>query len=140
MGIFVGLNLSVCRRMKEMWAAVSASHKNDFQELEELMSPNNSFKNYRAILQTSSLPFIPYLGLFLSDLTAIDSGNPDRIGQNLNFAKYEMIFRVVEQIRWFQGMPYTYSVVQPLYSLLQSYCPLSENQLYAMSLWREKKK
>jgi len=141
MGIFVGLNLSVLQRMKGLWGCISTHHMATLAEIQDILSPNNSFKNYRSLLLSSSGPVCPYLGVFLTDLTFIDSGNPDRIGEgDINFTKQEMIFRIVDQIRSFQSTPYTFTVIQPLFSFLSVLCPLTENQLYACSLWREKRK
>lgn len=122
-----------------MWSDITPSKKKSLAAIEEILSPNNSFKNYRVFLQSTVVAFCPYLGLFLSDLTAIDSGNPDRIGDEVNFVKQELICRVIDQIRSYQSTPYAIEPEEPLYSSLSAFCPMSETQLYAISLWREKR-
>ena len=45
-------------------------------------------------------PSVPYLGIYLSDLTFIDEGTPNRTEKNLiNFAKMRMIAHVIREVR-----------------------------------------
>ena len=40
-------------------------------------------------------PSVPYLGIYLSDLTFIDEGTPNRTEKNLiNFAKMRMVMKI----------------------------------------------
>ena len=40
-------------------------------------------------------PSVPYLGIYLSDLTFIDEGTPNRTEKNLiNFAKMRMVIKM----------------------------------------------
>ena len=40
-------------------------------------------------------PSVPYLGIYLSDLTFIDEGTPNRTEKNLiNFAKMRMVIKI----------------------------------------------
>lgn len=47
-------------------------------DIEAMMSMEGSFKNYRQMLQTTTGPAIPYVGVTLQDLTFVDE-NPDRV-------------------------------------------------------------
>lgn len=63
------------------------------------MHYNGGYKTYRALIRTLAPPLMPYIGLYLADLTYIDEGNPDRIGPAtslVNFQKHMMTARVLE--------------------------------------------
>ncbi|KAJ1655371.1 Ras guanine nucleotide exchange factor bud5 [Coemansia sp. RSA 25] len=40
------------------------------------MDPDHNYANYRAILRRSQPPLLPFLGLYLTDLTFLEDGNP----------------------------------------------------------------
>ena len=63
-----------------------------FEDLTDLMNPTENFKKYRTRLKEVERPLVPYLGLWLTDLTFIDDGNPKVLEDGLfNFEKAEMV-------------------------------------------------
>ncbi len=50
-----------------------------FKKLDGLMSMEGNYLRYRQVLKQTSPPAVPFLGVFLSDLTFLDDGNPDSI-------------------------------------------------------------
>ena len=64
-----GLNNSAVSRLKWTLKKVPTRYINTLNELENLMSMDGAFKNYRNILQTTKPPLVPYLGVALQDLT-----------------------------------------------------------------------
>ena len=51
------------------------------------------FSNYS--VSRCDPPSVPYLGIYLSDLTFIDEGTPNRTEKNLiNFAKMRMVIQI----------------------------------------------
>jgi hypothetical protein len=74
-------------RLSRTWALVGRKERDVFQKLEEITSIENNNEKYRKIVNASKPPFIPYLGIYLSDLTYIheclrkDKDNPDRKAQ-----------------------------------------------------------
>jgi hypothetical protein len=61
MGVVAGLNMAAVsrNRLKQAWSKVGSLLSQDFAELETLMSPSSSFKNYRHALKQAKLPAIP---------------------------------------------------------------------------------
>ncbi len=61
------------------------------------MSSDKSWSVYRETLHQTSTPLIPYLGVYLSDLVFIETGNSDWWdGSNLvNFKKCRFIAKVI---------------------------------------------
>jgi hypothetical protein len=59
-------------------------------------------------------PCIPFLGIYLQDLTFIEDGNPDIIKQStnlINFAKQQKSAEVIREIKQFQSPPYIFQYV-----------------------------
>jgi len=48
-----------------------------FEELNTLLSRDNNFANFRKALHKIQPPALPYLGVYLTDMTFVDQGNPD---------------------------------------------------------------
>lgn len=64
-----------------------------------LMSPERSFKLYRAALASCQPPVMPYLVIYLRDLTLIEEGSPDFIeGSLINFAKRSKVGDIIEEV------------------------------------------
>ena len=74
-----------------------------YEKYDHLMA--NNFKEYRAALKTrgSDTPCLPYLGVYLSDLTFIEDGNQDLLEMNghkqINFGKRAMITKIIKDIK-----------------------------------------
>ena len=66
-----GLNLAAIQRLKLTWEGVSDRLKDILTELEEVVSPQSNYKNYRTIYDKmeshhDNEPFIPFIGLLHS--------------------------------------------------------------------------
>jgi ral guanine nucleotide dissociation stimulator-like 1 len=66
---------------------------------------------------------VPYLGIYLSDLTYIDSAYPNTIdientndssGKLINFEKHRKQFEILAQIKLFQSAANAYTTLHPL--------------------------
>jgi RasGEF domain len=72
--------------------------KKKYQEMGELMTRDENFKRFREHLHNVDPPCIPYLGVYLTDLTFIEEGNKDFINETLiNFDKRRKISQVRER-------------------------------------------
>lgn len=58
---------------------LDAKQKKKYEEVQNIMSREKNFQNFRAHLHKADPPCIPYLGLYLTDLTFIEDGNKDTI-------------------------------------------------------------
>jgi len=77
--VISGLLLSSINRLKFTRDKVPKKIMQTFDTLVELMSNRRSFKVYRDTLATTAPPCIPYLGVYLTDITFIEEGNMDYI-------------------------------------------------------------
>jgi len=56
------------------------------------------------ILITCQFPpdFLGFRGVFLTDLTFVEEGNPDILKGRINFAKYRLVLNVLDNVTKFQ--------------------------------------
>ncbi|XP_051789211.1 ras-specific guanine nucleotide-releasing factor RalGPS2 isoform X1 [Erpetoichthys calabaricus] len=77
MAVVSGLQSAPIFRLTKTWALLSRKDKTTFEKLEYLMSKENNYQRLREYVGSLSMtPCIPYLGIYLSDLTYIDSAYP----------------------------------------------------------------
>jgi hypothetical protein len=63
------------------------------------MTAESSYKNYRDMLANTTSACIPYIGVYLIDLTYMEDGNPDKINDRINMVKRDMISKVIQRIQ-----------------------------------------
>ncbi|XP_041695136.1 ras-specific guanine nucleotide-releasing factor RalGPS2 isoform X1 [Coregonus clupeaformis] len=77
MAVVSGLQSAPIYRLSKTWALLSRKDKATFERLEYLMAKEDNYKRLRDYIRTQSMnSCIPYLGMYLSDLTYIDSAYP----------------------------------------------------------------
>lgn len=138
--ILSGLSASPCHRLKHTWAALDQKTNQTLANLRKDLSNDCNFQSLRNVLKTESSPAIPYLGMYLTDLTFIEDGNPDMLqGGLINFAKRRRIAGVIREIQQYQNAPYHLEVVKPIFDWLKDIEGLDDAQAYALSLAAEPK-
>eukprot|EP00808_Paulinella_micropora_P000051 g9042.t1 len=95
--IYCGLTANPVHRLKKTKELVTAKGQKKFLEYKELFKGDKNCRNLRNVLGTTPTPCIPHLGIFLTDLTFTEDGNPDMIGNMINFDKR---CKLAERIRW----------------------------------------
>jgi son of sevenless-like protein len=139
MAILSGLNASHVHRLKRTWEIVSAKSHQIFESLNVLMDTSKNRINYRETLHSINPPCVPFLGLYLTDLTFIEDGNRDFL-QNpegmINFAKRMKTSEVIREVQQYQNVPYLFTSVPELQDFLkESFIEtVNESDLYNMSL------
>uniref|UniRef100_A0A672QAV5 Ral GEF with PH domain and SH3 binding motif 2 n=1 Tax=Sinocyclocheilus grahami TaxID=75366 RepID=A0A672QAV5_SINGR len=77
MAVVSALQSAPIFRLAKTWALLSRKDKATFERLEYLMSKEDNYKRLRDFISSQSMTScIPYLGIYLSDLTYIDSAYP----------------------------------------------------------------
>eukprot|EP01112_Ceratiomyxa_fruticulosa_P004994 TRINITY_DN1555_c1_g1_i2.p1 TRINITY_DN1555_c1_g1~~TRINITY_DN1555_c1_g1_i2.p1 ORF type:complete len:1255 (+),score=287.94 TRINITY_DN1555_c1_g1_i2:114-3878(+) len=79
MEIVAALESAPIFRLKGAFKGLSPRDNVRLSQVKLLMSADDNFKAYRESLKTVNSSSVPYLGLFLSDLTFLDDGNPEYI-------------------------------------------------------------
>lgn len=117
MGIMCTINSSVVSRLKRTWELVSKKTKGRLEQLNAVIDFSHNHKSLRRKLETPVAPCIPFLGIYLTDLTFLDAGNPNMrelpgaASENgeavsvINFDKHKRMAEVVSHLQKFQ-VPY----------------------------------
>jgi hypothetical protein len=112
----------------------------------ELVSPKGQYVNYRRALKELKPPAIPFLGVYLTDLTFIELGNPGFLPDThyINFEKRRKVYSLIREIQFYQQVPYLFPAIPAIQEVLVSLgasksesCTqvlLNEEELYEMSL------
>ncbi|KAL1921320.1 uncharacterized protein VTP21DRAFT_11036 [Calcarisporiella thermophila] len=139
MAIVAGLDSSAIFRLKRTWELVNQKTMLAFSQLKKLMSSAKNFGEYRRVLKASEPPCVPFLGVYLTDLTFIEDGNPDSLKRShelINFAKYTKTAEVIRELQRYQITPYSLAPVPEIQLFLRK-CLQSARaveELYPLSL------
>ncbi|KAF2834014.1 ras GEF [Ophiobolus disseminans] len=120
MAIICSLNSSMVMRLKRTWELVSAKTKTRLEELKTITDVGRNYAVLRQRLQNHIAPCIPFVGIYLTDLTFIDVGNgttrqlPGESGQNsvsvINYDKHMKTAKIIGQLQSFQ-VPYRLAAI-----------------------------
>ncbi|EGG21142.1 RasGEF domain-containing protein [Cavenderia fasciculata] len=136
MEVLSSLESASVSRLHRTWDLVPVSSKETFQQLQKLLSPKGSFKEYRERLKQTTSACIPYLGIYLSDLTFIEEGNPDyREDTLINYTKLREIAATILSIQQFQNTLHYYQPIkEKIRSQLDLKCIMDNETIWKMSL------
>ncbi|XP_044256640.1 ras-specific guanine nucleotide-releasing factor 2-like isoform X2 [Tribolium madens] len=123
-------------RLKKTWDKVSKTTRQTIEKLQHIVSSDGRFRSLRDALHRCDPPCIPYLGLYLTDLSFIEEGTPNFTQDGLlNFSKMRMIAHVIREIRHFQQTPYKIELIPKVANyLLDSSLLMDDEELYNTSL------
>ncbi|KAG6042135.1 hypothetical protein E4U41_004939 [Claviceps citrina] len=126
MAIICSLNSSTINRLRKTWDALSTRRKDMLRQLQEIVEPAQNNKVLRTRLHDHVPPCLPFLGMYLTDLTFVDIGNPatkqismgtdcDEDGSGgltvVNFDKHTRTAKIIGELQRFQ-IPYRLIEVQ----------------------------
>ncbi|GAC96461.1 hypothetical protein PHSY_004041 [Pseudozyma hubeiensis SY62] len=126
MAIQCALNSSTIARLKKTWDGLATKYRSMMDQQRSAVEHTRNYAAYRARLRNTTPPAIPFLGLFLTDLTFCHEGNaatrpcpsnPEK--KLLNFDKYVKISRIVGEVQRFQ-VPYNLVEVPEMQRFLRS--------------------
>jgi len=145
MGIIAGLSTSAVARLKSTWAAVKGRTLEVFEHLQQTLNPSKSFQLLRTSLSEAGDNVIPYVGMYLTELTFIEDGNPDLIsGPNkkllINFQRHVMVYKAIHELLQYQTKARFGNLIgrkEPVFTFLFELPFLGEEELYKLSLERE---
>jgi len=152
LAICSGLQNASVNRMRHTKRGVAEESLESLKEMLDMTSTDDSYKVFRGILKSAAPPKLPYLGMFLTDITFIEDGNSDFIDSEvpgkvlINWTKRCMVYRVIKQIRDFQNYDYTayHAPVHQVQNLIEksinSDSVMTGDELFALSQNREPKK
>src|SRR3989338_5071927 len=135
--IMSGLQHASIYRLKSSWARVSPDLQKDLDELAALHRDNSKLLRRRISLSEGAC--IPYIGMYLTDLTFIEEGNPLFLSDgSINLQKLVSISRRIEEFLAYQKRPYRFEPLIPLIDMLTDFSRnLSPDESHARSLMIE---
>lgn len=117
MAIMCSLNSTVVQRLRRTWELVSKKTKTRLSELNTVVDYSRNQASLRRRLESPTAPCLPFLGIYLTDLTFVDAGNPKtrelpgRASENgetvsvINFDKHMRMAKIISHLQKFQ-VPY----------------------------------
>jgi len=109
--------------LKKTWELVR-KEKDCNQIYDELLlvtAPTNSFAYYREKLRSANPPCLPYLGIYQSDLTFIEEGNPDKLQNGyINFFKRRLMAEVMKEVTTYKNEVYNFIEQEKNNTILKS--------------------
>ncbi|KAF8578064.1 ras GEF [Ramaria rubella] len=110
--ILAALDSSTISRLQQTWVALPQKSKLQLESLRKMADHARNYSEYRSRLRSTNPPAVPFLGLYLTDVTFCREGNPShRIAPRdpnrklINFNKYHKLARIVQDMQRFQ-VPY----------------------------------
>ncbi|KAJ1303305.1 hypothetical protein OPQ81_011502 [Rhizoctonia solani] len=107
--ILAALDSSTISRLSKTWMGLSAKNKTRLENLRKLTDHTRNHYEYRARLRSIRGQAVPFLGLYLTDVTFCREGNPDKrvspydpTRTLLNFDKYRRLATIAEDVQRFQ--------------------------------------
>ncbi|KAK1754386.1 ras guanine nucleotide exchange factor A [Echria macrotheca] len=118
MAITCALTDTSIKRLRITWENVSVKRKEMLKSLQAIVEFNQNYKVLRARLQDHVPPCLPFLGMFLTDLTFVDVGNPATKTNDagltvINFDKHMRTAKSIGELQRFQ-IPYRLTEVPDL--------------------------
>lgn len=137
-------------RLRKTWEMLSPRYQELFASLKAIVLPEKNFVAYRSRIRQQDIPCVPYLGVYLTDLTFIEEGNADKrlyIPQGgdgqapsvsvINFDKHARTAKIIGEIQRFQ-IPYRLQPVKELQQWLHMEMDRAQSLISEDSngLWR----
>lgn len=126
MAIYCALTNSTITRMKRTWELVSQKNRSLLDSLGSVVDVSKNHTSLRNRLQNLMPPCLPFVGMYLTDLTFVDHGNPatrqlsatDGTLQVINFDKHVKTAKIISDLQRFQ-VPYRLAEIPELQTWLQ---------------------
>jgi hypothetical protein len=124
MAIICSLNSSTIVRLKKTWELVSQKTKTTLDSLKEVVDVSRNYAVLRQRLQNCAPPTLPFVGVYLTDLTFVDHGNPatrnlqDGGMAVINYDKHVKTAKIISELQRFQ-IPYRLTEVPELQTWMQ---------------------
>ncbi|KAH8869457.1 Ras-specific guanine nucleotide-releasing factor RalGPS1 [Schistosoma japonicum] len=117
MSIISALQVECIYRLRHTWSGLGNKDRAAYRRLEELFSQDDNCRRQREHMNSISLPGIPYLGLYLSDLTYTNVAQP-RINGKPTAIWFAKINSIIDTIAHFQQSEYSFTVDETLNAYL----------------------
>ncbi|KAI5806975.1 ras guanine nucleotide exchange factor domain-containing protein [Geopyxis carbonaria] len=139
--ILAALQTSAIHRLRRTWEHVPQRTQTVLEGMNTLMGASMNFAEYREMLHIVNPPCVPFLGVYLKDLTFVADGNDDFIKgtELINYGKRSKTSSIIQDIQQYQAVPYVLQAVPELqdYIINSMQSARDVNEMYAVSLTLE---
>lgn len=108
------------------------------EKMNDLCSVEKHYFPYKKLVQTQPPPTIPYIGVYLRDLTFTEIGNPTYLDENLkiiNYEKFRMLSDIILDFKKYQQVLYHFEPVIQIQTMLRYSIPtMDEDEQYQISI------
>jgi son of sevenless len=139
--LLTSLSLSYLMRM---FQALPQKQKLQFEGLRKLADHSRNYSEYRSRLRNTTAPCVPFLGLYLTDITFCHEGIPSHRSppsapeqRLINFNKYHKLARIVQDMQRFQ-VPYTLKEIAEVQAYLKFQLDTSNRTSDLQDLYRRR--
>ncbi|KAI8986206.1 ras guanine nucleotide exchange factor domain-containing protein [Trametes punicea] len=140
--ILAALDSSTIARLHQTWMGLPQKYKVQLEVLRKLADHARNYHEYRSRLRNTAPPAVPFLGLYLTDLTFCREGNPSHRTSPkapekklINFNKYHKLARIVQDMQRFQ-VPYNLKEIPEVQAYLRDAFEKSQRQGDLQDLYR----
>ena len=135
MEIIAGFGNAAVWRLQPFFNEVPRKYAQIMADLRVTMSTEKNNKSIRETLRSVDMPCIPYLGMFLTDLTFIEDGNSDTTkGGLINFTKRRYVAQVILEIQQYQQIGYRLKSVPIILQYINAFINWDDEKLYQWSI------
>ncbi|KAJ3323043.1 hypothetical protein HDV06_002489 [Boothiomyces sp. JEL0866] len=140
MAILAAFNSEKLARQSRTWKELSSKYHEVLKALRHLMSSDSNFSIYKSTLYRSTPPCIPFIGIYLQDLTLLNETvlTKSHVSSHINFNKMNKTYDILHlQLKF--NVPYYLKVVAEIEVFLhdQIMTNRSEREMENLSLMHE---
>ncbi|KAJ3436414.1 ras guanine nucleotide exchange factor i-related [Anaeramoeba flamelloides] len=132
-----GLRQSSVNRLKFTHSELSNQSQQIFERLLELTDSLQNYSTLKEVIKNAPKPCLPHIGMYLTDLTFIFDGHPDKVDGLINFSKLKLIYNVISQIEVCKIKHYNFYPIYQIQKLFFEIGSHDKKELYNKSLERE---
>ncbi|KNC50275.1 Ras guanine nucleotide exchange factor A [Thecamonas trahens ATCC 50062] len=132
--VMSGFSNNSVKRLKFTWAKLDRKSNETLTELRELLDFKGSYRNLRNYLKHVVPPCIPFIGMYLTDLTFIHEGNPDVLDGLINFEKHSKVASIIHEMLTYQAIPFALETVPQIKLWLSHLDGADDDTTYDWSL------
>lgn len=107
-------------------------------KMNDLCSVEKHYFPYRKLVETQPPPTLPYIGVYLRDLTFVEIGNPTYLDEDntiINYEKFRLLSEVILDFKKYQQVFYKFEPdVQIQTALRYSMTTIDEEEQYNVSI------
>jgi hypothetical protein len=121
MEILSGLDMTAIVRLKNTWESIPKRDMQSLEELREIVSRNDNYSRYRQEVDAinTPTPYLPYIGLILQDLVALEElPTIDRDGL-VNFRKFKRVSKILQRVHDLKILNFKLEPIVPLQKYLK---------------------